>query len=106
MVTPRQPGWWSLLLSCHYLHVDIAAGRILSWTVEFKRAPNEPSRGIIIGEMITGHDAGKRFVANTESGDAATLRWLIERCRIGEDVAIMSKGDAVRFSASGAAASL
>ena len=39
-------------------------GKIITWTVRFARKSNEPETGVIIGEMVDGPDAGKRFFAN------------------------------------------
>mmetsp|Transcript_12063 Transcript_12063/g.13874 ORF Transcript_12063/g.13874 Transcript_12063/m.13874 type:complete len:573 (+) Transcript_12063:112-1830(+) len=68
-------------------------GKILTWTVEYEKKPNIPSRGIIIGEMTSGNDKGKRFCANTRKGDTKTMQWMLEKCRIGEEVSVECTGE-------------
>lgn len=74
-----------------YAFAPQGIGRILTWTVEYSRKPNVPETGIMIGEVVGGPDDGKRFCANTAAGDATSLAWLLETCRIGETVAISSE---------------
>jgi acetyl-CoA C-acetyltransferase len=52
------------------------AGRVITWTVEYSRRPNLPKRGLIVGEMVSGADEGKRFLATTRPNDSATIEWL------------------------------
>ena len=36
-----------------------------------------PRQGIVIGEMTTGRDRGKRFMGLTKLKDKGTVRWLL-----------------------------
>lgn len=62
-------------------------GRVLAWTVVYKRRPrNVPDRALVIGTMTSGSDEGKRFIGWTEQGDEDTVRWFLERDRVGQDL--------------------
>jgi acetyl-CoA C-acetyltransferase len=72
--------------------------KILTWTVRFERKSDDPETGIIIGEMVSGDDAGKRFFANTNPGDLETCQWLIDGNRIGSEVSVSTdKGSEIKF---------
>lgn len=66
-------------------------GKILMWTVLWDRA-NAPTTGVIIGEMTSGPDAGKRFTANTRDDKVgkSTLEWLLSGDRTNEAVVVAS----------------
>jgi len=68
--------------------------KILTWTVDYKRnkGGGEPETGIVIGEMTSGPDAGKRFFANPKPEDKATLSWLLESCKIGSEIDVECSG--------------
>jgi acetyl-CoA C-acetyltransferase len=78
-------------------------GRVITWTIEYGRKPNRPKRGIVIGEMLSGSDAGKRFITSTRPEDTATLEWLL-RCDsrnsgpIGMEVALSNTNGEAYFS--------
>lgn len=67
--------------------------RILAWSCEYKREPNMPKQGYIIGEMEDGDDIGKRFCATTKVDDQATISWLLEANRVGEVVHVDSENE-------------
>lgn len=63
-------------------------GRILAWTVVYdtkKTFRNKPRHAIVVGEMIT---SGKRFMALTKPSDTKTVRWLLEKNRVGSNVRV------------------
>jgi acetyl-CoA C-acetyltransferase len=73
-----------------FAEAPVGKARIITWTVRFERKSDDPETGVIIGEMTSGPDAGKRFFANTNPGDLKTCRWLIDGNRIGTEVEISS----------------
>ena len=79
----------ALPLNCLALSPN-GKGRVLTWTVRYKRKPNEPLCGAVIGEMLSGPDVGKRFVAKATS--APSMQWLLGRDPIGKTVEVMCDG--------------
>lgn len=67
-------------------------GIIISWTLRFQRKPNIPLCGVVIGEMKSGSDKGKRFLARTMPGDTSTVDWLMSTEPIGQRVLVKCDG--------------
>eukprot|EP00040_Diaphanoeca_grandis_P005492 m.33044 g.33044 ORF g.33044 m.33044 type:complete len:569 (-) comp16751_c0_seq1:412-2118(-) len=71
-------------------------GKIITWTIDYNKN-GVVRRGLIIGEMVSGPETGKRFCAITRDGDTSTVRWLRHRCAtngpIGCDVVVTSSGE-------------
>ena len=67
-----------------YTKTPNGEGRILGWTVEFNPKPNQPRRGVIIGELVQcttdACHVGQRFIAMTDDfeDDGVTTQWLLE----------------------------
>eukprot|EP00939_MAST-03C_sp_MAST-3C-sp1_P001131 g1131.t1 len=58
-------------------------GRVLAWTVVYKRRPNVPERALVMGEMLSGADKGKRFIGWTAASDRQTVQWLMTHEGLG-----------------------
>ena len=87
----EKEGGWSLPTNMYALSPN-GKGRILSWTVRYKRKPNEPLCGVVMGEMVSGSDQGKRFCATTYDGDTTAIEWLLSGDRVGEIVLVQCDG--------------
>ena len=70
-------------------------GRVLAWTVVYKRRPNVPERGHVIGEMMSGPNIGKRFLATVVGEE--TLGWLLGADPIGEEMSVSCDGKEMAF---------
>ena len=88
----ERKGGWSLPIEMYALNPR-GRGKILSWTVRFNRTPNEPLCGVVIGEMMSGADQGKRFLATTHDSDTNSISWLLSGDRIGELVTVKCDGN-------------
>ena len=77
------------------------AGRVLAFTVVYGAKPNAPSYGVVVGELLDGADAGKRFSAATV--DTATMQWMVdgETPTVGEEVAVTCDGEGTKVSTGG-----
>jgi len=67
-------------------------GTILSFTIRYKKKPNVPLCGVVMGEMVSGADSGKRFCAVTHGDDQASVQWLLSKDRIGETMQVTCDG--------------
>jgi acetyl-CoA C-acetyltransferase len=74
-------------------------GKVVTWTVSYKKKPEGAlDTAIIIGEMTSGPDAGKRFIAVSQNGDEATMNWMVDACRIGAEVDVVCDGKKEQFT--------
>jgi acetyl-CoA C-acetyltransferase len=74
-------------------------GRVVTWTVAYKKKPEGTmDQAMMIGEMLSGPDTGKRFIAVSRKGDEATLQWMVQACRIGAEVDVMCDGKKEQFT--------
>ena len=77
-------------------------GKLITWTVTYKKKPEGTlDKAMVIGEMTSGPDKGKRFVANSKEGDVTTLEWLVAACRIGEEVDVVCNGEKMKLGSNG-----
>lgn len=84
-------GGWSLPFDQWALSPN-GRGKLISFTVRYKKKPNVPLCGVAIGELISGPDQGKRFLATTHEDDVETINWLLSRNRIGDIVVVECDG--------------
>lgn len=86
-----------LRTSAEFAFSPSGSGKILMWTVLWDRA-NAPTTGVIIGEMTSGPDAGKRFTANTRHNELGktTIEWLLSDDRTDAAVVVVSDPEPTR----------
>ena len=96
----EQEGGWALPVE-QYALAPNGRGRILSWTVRYNRKPNVPLCGVVVGEMISGTDTGKRFCAMTQEDDRKSVDWLMGGDRVGQEVRVACDGKLQAYGRSG-----
>jgi len=102
----RDPDEVQRQLQAEAVEVQVASaaegrGRVESYTVEHGR--EGPTRAVVVGSLLEGPGAGKRFVATNR--EAAVVQFMLSKDCIGLEGVVTTSGDRCAFTPDGAVGS-